>query len=59
VSEHSGVPGKTPWQAARAQRAAERKTAYEARTVEEQLVLLDSRPGASKRERKRLERANE
>jgi hypothetical protein len=50
------MPGKTPWQAARAQRAAERQAKYAERSAEEQLALLDFRPGASTREKKRLER---
>lgn len=39
----------------RQERAAERKEAYEARSVEEQLQLIDKRPGESKKERARLE----
>jgi hypothetical protein len=46
--------GKTPYQEARAIGAAKRKEARDARSIDEQLALLDQRPGESKRERKRL-----
>jgi len=39
----------------RQQRAEERRALREARTTKEQLKLLDSRRGESKRERKRLQ----
>lgn len=53
MSEH-GSPGKTPFQQARAYGAKERQAQREARTVEEQLALLDTRRGNSTRERARL-----
>lgn len=54
MSKNSSVAGKTPWQAARSEGAAKRKAVYEARTPQEQLALLEDRPGSSARERKRL-----
>jgi hypothetical protein len=42
--------------ARRRESANERKIAYEVRTVEEQLALINSRPGESKKERTRLEK---
>ncbi len=59
MSKGSGVPGKTMFQQARSLGAAPRKAAREARTVEEQLSLLDSRPGNAKAERARLARRAE
>ena len=40
--------------ARRRESADARKEVYKSRTTEEQLALLDSRPGKSKKERKRL-----
>lgn len=54
MSEHSGVTGKTPWQAARAERAGARKETRAGRTAAEQLALLNQRPGGARRERARL-----
>lgn len=54
MSEHSGVDGKTPHQLARSIGAARRKELHDARTVEEQLALINERPGESRRERARL-----
>lgn len=54
MSEHSRMPGKTPHQEARAIGAQRRREHRDVRTTEEQLALLDQRPGESKRERKRL-----
>jgi hypothetical protein len=55
MSEHSHTPGKTPYQEARALGAKLRLAHRETRSTEEQLALLDARPGESKRERKRLQ----
>ncbi len=54
MSEHSPQPGKTPSQAARSHDAQVRQTEREQRSPEEQLALLDTRPGRAVRERKRL-----
>lgn len=56
MSKATGVKGKTPGALSRAHRAEQRTTARAARTVEEQLALLDGRPGAAQRERARLTR---
>lgn len=55
----SGVPGKTPFAVARALSAAQRQAAREQRSPEEQLALLDGRPGNSRAERTRLEKRKE
>lgn len=54
VSEHSGVPGKTPDGALRQEGAARRQAAREGRTSAEQIALLNGRPGASAKEKARL-----
>lgn len=54
MSKQSGVIGKTPWQVARSERAIVRQEDRKARTAQEQLALLDGRPGESRRERARL-----
>lgn len=54
MSKKSPIPGKTPWQAARAEQAVDRKILRENRTTAEQLELLDQRPGKSAKERARL-----
>jgi hypothetical protein len=40
----------------RRESAQARKEVYEARTIEEQLALIETRRGASQKERKRLEK---
>jgi len=47
--------GVDPRRDERAREADERQAARDKRTTEEQLALLDSRPGESARERERLE----
>lgn len=54
MSKHSAIPGKTPWQAARSEGAKKRQAERDARTPAEQLALLDTRRGQSKREREHL-----
>lgn len=54
MSRKSGVHGKTPHQVARSLGATKRKELYENRTTEEQLVILEGRPGRSVKERARL-----
>jgi hypothetical protein len=54
MSKNSGVTGKTVPQVIRAQLAAERVLKRAERTPEQQLALLDTRPGNSARERARL-----
>jgi hypothetical protein len=54
VSKGSGVTGKTLYQLARAQAAARREADRAERTPDQQLALLDTRPGNSARERARL-----
>lgn len=54
MSRNSGVTGKTVFQLARSQAAAERQQRRALRSAEEQLVLLLLRQGVSARERKRL-----
>lgn len=54
MSEKSLIKGKTPWQAARAENAQKRQAMRDDRSPQEQLALLDDRPGESKRERARL-----
>jgi hypothetical protein len=56
VSRGSGVPGKTMLQLARSLAGAKRQAARDARTIEEQLTLLDTRPGKSVAEHARLTR---
>lgn len=56
MSKKSGVLGKTPFQVERAISAATRKEQRAARSTEEQLAVLDKRPGQSLRERARLAR---
>jgi hypothetical protein len=57
MSEHTGIRGKTPHALARANLADARKTARDTRTIDQQLALLDQRPGNSERERSRLQAA--
>lgn len=54
MSKATGVPGKTPDQLSRAQAAVTRQVERDQRSPEEQMALLDSRPGAALSERKRL-----
>lgn len=54
MSKGSPISGKTPQQALRATLAAQRRTAHDARTIDQQITLLDTRPGKSTRERTRL-----
>lgn len=54
MSKRSGVTGKTVDQLARAEAAVIRQAERDERTAEEQLALLDQRPGKSRRERARL-----
>jgi hypothetical protein len=54
MSAGSGVPGKTVPALVRSQAAVTRQEARDNRTTEQQLALLDQRPGSSARERKRL-----
>lgn len=54
MTHHSGVTGKTVPGLRRALDAAKRQAAYEARSPEQQLAILDYRPGASARERARI-----
>lgn len=54
MTKSSGVTGKTVLQAARSIGAEERRKARENRSIEEQLMLLDTRPGGAVRERSRL-----
>jgi hypothetical protein len=51
---NSGVTGKTVNQLIRSKGAIARQKERDARSVEQQLALLDQRPGESKRERARL-----
>lgn len=54
MSKNSGVKGKTIPQLHRSQAAEVRKRERESRSVDEQIALLDCRPGLSSRERARL-----
>lgn len=54
MSMNSNTAGKTVPQLHRADAAKVRQVAREARSVAEQLALLDQRPGQSVRERQRL-----
>lgn len=54
MSKNSGIPGKTVPQARRAEGARNRQLDRALRTTEQQLALLDQRPGRSARERARL-----
>jgi hypothetical protein len=54
MSTKSGVAGKTVPQLIRAKRAELRRGERAARTDAYQLALLDSRPGYSRKERRRL-----
>ena len=54
MSKGSGVAGKTIPQLHRAEAAAQRKAERDSRSTEEQLKLLDTRPGNSAKERARL-----
>ncbi|MDH6199240.1 small-conductance mechanosensitive channel [Mycobacterium frederiksbergense] len=54
MSKNSGVPGKTVPQAIRAEAARNRQLDRALRTAEQQIALLDQRPGQSARERARL-----
>lgn len=55
MTRNSGVTGKTVPQLLRAEAAAQRQSERESRSAANQLALLDSRPGQSVRERRRLE----
>lgn len=57
MSKNSGVSGKTVPQVIRYAAAVDRQEARDARSTEQQLALLDERPGNSARERARLVRA--
>lgn len=54
MSKKSPIHGKTPFQAARSIGAAERRARREARDATQQLSELDTRPGKSTKERRRL-----
>lgn len=54
MSKNSGVAGKTVPQLQRVQPAKDRQAARDARSADEQLALLDQRPGQSAKERRRL-----
>lgn len=54
MSKATGIKGYTPDRLRRSQEAAERQKAREERGVQTQLALLDTRPGNSSRERRRL-----
>lgn len=54
MTKNSGITGKTVNDLVRAKAAELRKEARAGRTNEEQLALLDQRPGKSLRERARL-----
>lgn len=54
MTEKSGVTGKTVIQLARTISAKDREAARAQRSSEEQLALLDTRPGKSQKERARL-----
>lgn len=56
MSKNSEIPGKTPPQVFRANAAVVREALRGQRTPQEQLAELDSRPGASTKERKRLQK---
>lgn len=57
MTKSTGVKGKTMHGLARSQGAAKRFAAHAQRSVQEQLALLDGRPGESRRERTRLSAA--
>lgn len=57
MSKNSGVSGKTVPQVIRYAAAVDRQEVRDARSTEQQLALLDERPGNSARERARLVRA--
>lgn len=57
MSKNSGVSGKTVPQVIRYANAVDRQELRNERTTQQQLALLDERPGNSARERARLERA--
>lgn len=54
MSKNSNVKGKTPPQLDRSIQAAKRKALHAQRTPEQQLALIQDRPGASKREVERI-----
>jgi hypothetical protein len=54
MSKRSGVTGKTVLQLASSQAGLRRTEARATRNTEEQLKLLDTRPGKSRKERARL-----
>jgi hypothetical protein len=54
MSKTTGIKGKTVPQLIRAQAAEVRARERATRTAEQQLALLDQRPGNSARERSRL-----
>jgi len=58
MTQKSPIKGKTVEQARRSVEAAARKAARDARTAEEQLALLDTRPGNAIRERNSLKEAS-
>ena len=59
MTANSGITGKTVDQAARTLAAMARQEIRDQRSPAEQLAELDSRPGESRRERKRLEKVIE
>lgn len=54
MSKNSGVTGKTVPQLARLIGAQARMVARAGRTTEQQLAVIEGRPGQSRRERRRL-----
>lgn len=54
MSKNSGVLGKTVWQLVRLTAATARAAARATRTNEQQIAILDQRPGNAARERARL-----
>lgn len=54
MSKGTGIKGMTVPHLSRANRAQELRVAREARTPQQQLALLDERPGKASRERRRL-----
>lgn len=54
MTTNSGVTGKTVNQVIRYANAVDRQAIRDQRTIEEQITLLDDRPGNSYRERRRL-----
>jgi hypothetical protein len=54
MSKATGIKGYTPDHLRRKEDAEKRQAAHSARSAEEQLALLDERPGKALRERERL-----